>query len=238
MLFQRATIPLSLNYVPTPAQERYWYVWFAHVDRTPTYMLLKRIEAACLHAASQAPELANLYWLLPYRRSLRRLISDFDVLCNEGEPEVVRYYLLTCPPPMIPICVWLISHFADRTRYYEINRFCYSESPQTRRHVAKALRKLEAWTILKGMAGDFPDDRRIQWYANAPATGPAHRAFKDRLNRYTSRVDASNAAEVTTPSQMPYWASDAHWSYTPPKSIAFIRRMLRRIRHWVRWGVT
>ena len=26
--------------------------------------------------------------------------------------------------------------------------------------------------------------------------------------------------------------------YTPPKSVRLIRRMLRRIRHWVRWGVT
>jgi hypothetical protein len=37
---------------------------------------------------------------------------------------------------------------------------------------------------------------------------------------------------------MQYWAMEERWHYTPPKSRDLIRRMLRRIRHWVRWGIT
>jgi hypothetical protein len=43
---------------------------------------------------------------------------------------------------------------------------------------------------------------------------------------------------VSTSSRMPYWALERSWERSPPKSIVFIRRMLRRIRHWVRWGVS
>jgi hypothetical protein len=103
-----------------------------------------------------------------------------------------------------------------------------------RKHVAKALRRVEAWSRLDEMANAYPDDAAIQWFAKAPLT---HRPFRERLSRYVQSVDDSHAGEVSTPSRMPYWARESSWDYTPPKSIRFIRRMLRRIRHWVRWGV-
>jgi hypothetical protein len=94
---------------------------------------------------------------------------------------------------------------------------------------------VEAWALLNEMAAAYPDDAKIQWYAGAPTTG---RSFAKRLKRFTSGVDKSHADEVATPSRMPFWAIESFWTYTPPKSVAVIRRMLRRIQHWVRWGTT
>jgi hypothetical protein len=79
-----------------------------------------------------------------------------------------------------------------------------------------------------------PDDARLQWLATASTV---RRPFPDRLRNFKSMVDDSHAGEVATPSRMPYWAREVAWEYSPPKSVHVIRRMLRRIRHWVRWGV-
>jgi hypothetical protein len=73
---------------------------------------------------------------------------------------------------------------------------------------------------------------------DAPSATTPRRPFAERLDRYTHNVDDSHADEVVTPSRMPYWALERSWEYTAPKSIVLIRRMLRRIRHWVRWGVS
>ena len=81
----------------------------------------------------------------------------------------------------------------------------------------------------------FPDDDKVQWFANASTT---HRSFAERMDKFARNVDDSHAGEVFTPSRMPFWALERSWDYTAPKSVVLIRRMLRRIRHWVRWGVS
>jgi hypothetical protein len=101
--------------------------------------------------------------------------------------------------------------------------------------VAKALRRAEAWALLDDMAEAYPLDPKIQWFATASI---AHRPFHERLQNFARNVDESHAGEVFTPSRMPFWALDRSWERTPPKSREFIRRMLWRIRHWVRWGVS
>ena len=66
-----------------------------------------------------------------------------------------------------------------------------------------------------------------------------HRPFAERLIELTSnRSTTRMRTKLYTPSQMPFWALEESWDYTPPKSVQLIRRMLRRIRHWVRWGVS
>jgi hypothetical protein len=116
---------------------------------------------------------------------------------------------------------------------YGIWEFRSHPWPQVRKHVAKALRRLEAWVLLEEMAAQYPEVVKIQWYAQAPR---AHRPFAERLSNFVKSVDDSHAGEVVTPSRMPFWAAERAWDYTPPKSVEFMRRM-RRIRHWVRWGV-
>jgi hypothetical protein len=111
----------------------------------------------------------------------------------------------------------------------------HDPSPQLRKHVAKALRRLEAWVWLDEMARANSDNPKIQNYSRSRIT---HRPFRERLSNYVQSVDDSHAGDVVTPSRMPYWAMEKSWEYTPPKSRDLIRRLLRRIRHWVRWGVT
>jgi hypothetical protein len=136
---------------------------------------------------------------------------------------------------MVPIAIWLWGKCADRFRLYGLSGFCYYRSPMVRKHVAKALRRLEAWSLLDDMAAAFPDDEKIRWFASAPIS---HGPFAERLANFKRNVDDSHAGEVVTPSRMPFWAAERAWDLTPPKGVHLIRRMLRRIRHWVRWGVS
>jgi hypothetical protein len=96
--------------------------------------------------------------------------------------------------------------------------------------VAKALRRLEAWSLLDEMAAADPDNARIQYYAKAPIT---HRPFRERLSRFSSRLDHSLVAEAAGPSRMPYWSLYTPWQGKPSKSVEFIREILWRIRRWV-----
>jgi hypothetical protein len=237
MLFREwRALPEERNYTPAKALRWRWRNWFGDIRRTTTYKLLQRIEAACGQIdgeSSGAHHARNR--LMQFRCELRPLLAGFDSRCNDGEVDIVRYYLLTCPRSMIAICVWLMSRFSDRMHLYEIKTFRDDVSPNIRRHVAKALRRLEAWPSLRDMADANRGDSRIQWYATAPT---AHLPFAKRLQRFTFNIDDSHADEVATPSRMPYWAQDDFWTLTPPKSVLFIRRMLRRIRHLVRWGVS
>jgi hypothetical protein len=203
--------------------------------RTPAFKLLKTIEAACDEASRSNVHTNSLQsWLLAHREELHDVYAGFNPHCNGGEVAVVRWYMASCPLEMLPICIWLLGKCADRFRLYGLQEYRHHQSPRVRREVAKALRRVEAWAFLSDMAATYPDDARIQWFATAPNT---HRPFGQRLARFKKSVDDSHAGEVVTPSRMPYWSIEKSWDYTPPKSVELIRRMLRRIRHWVRWGV-
>lgn len=238
MLFhKRRALPEPRNYAPSTALWRRWQ-WrriSRNIRKSPTFKLLQRIESASDQVRGKPDsDLGKRTWLLPFRNDLRQLLMGFDSRFD-GVVEVVRYYLLTCPRPMIAICIWLESEFSDRTRLYDLKSFHLDPSPQIRRHVAKALRRLEAWSYLRVMAAANPGDAKIQWFATAPTT---HASFAERLRKYKRCVDDSHAGEVETPSRMPFWTGASSWERTPPKSVAYIRRMLRRIRFWVRWGVS
>jgi hypothetical protein len=210
---------------PTFKRTQRWSRWL----NDPTFRVLRRIEADRMRRTVVASgSVIDQNWLLSHRAQLRRLIPY-------GHIGTIKSYMRQCPPEMVPLCVWLIGKCADRPRFYGLDGYMDDPSPQIRRHVAKAFRRLEAWHLLERMARLNPDDARIQWFATAP---PVRRSFPDRLKSYKHLVDDSHADEVATPSRMPYWAKEKSWEYTPPKSRDLIRRMLRRIRHWVRWGVT
>lgn len=226
--------PLARNFAASTQRLRQWRRFAkCHPDLGT---LLNRIDSERARIASEAiGDERNLYWLLPYRAELRQIHIASNPLCHSGQADAIRYYMAYCPPEMIPICVWLIGKSADRFRLYGISEFCRDPSPQVRKHVAKALRRLEAWSLLEEMATLYPEDAKVQWFATARVT---HRPFTERLSNYVQSVDDSHADEVATPSRMSFWALNTTWDYTPPKSVQLIRRMLRRIRHWVRWGVS
>jgi hypothetical protein len=191
--------------------------------------LLKKIEFERPAAiSSSALREAPSGWLLPYR-------DEFRWAIQHGRLEPIKLYLTRCPLEMVPVAIWLWGKCADRFRLYGLSGFCYYQSPLVRKQVAKALRRLEAWSLLDDMVAAFPDDEKIRWFANAPIS---HGPFAERLANFKRNVDDSHADEVVTPSRMPFWAAERSWDLTPPKSVRLIRRMLRRIRHWVRWGVS
>jgi len=167
-------------------------------------------------------------WLLKYR-------PYFHDVIHRGRPFYIRDYLNYCPAEMIPICVWLIGKSTDRFRQYDLKAFAHYPSPQVRRHVAKALRRLEAWAVLRQMAASYPDDQKIQWFALAPTV---RRSFHERLQNFQRHVDGSQVPEVHIPSQMEFWAADLRWKRSPPKSIEYIRRLLRHIQQLVHWNAS
>jgi hypothetical protein len=166
-------------------------------------------------------------WLLRHRHTLRQIEAS-------GRVGSIKQNLNACPPEMVPLCMWLIGRLADRFRHWGLDRAWDHPSAQVRWHVAKALHRVGAWHTLDKMARREPQDQRLQWLVLTPGR---RRPFSARLQAYKLDVDDSHAGEVVTPSRMPYWARDREWEYTPPKSMELIRRMLRRIQHWVRWGV-
>jgi hypothetical protein len=162
-------------------------------------------------------------WLLKYRPYFRDVI-------RRGRLFYIRDYLNYCPDEMIPICVWLIGKSTDRFRQYDLKAFAHHPSGQVRRHLAKALRRLEAWAVLRQMAANYPDDVRLQWFALAPTV---RRSFHERLQNFQQHIDDSHVGEVHTPSQMPFWAANRPWQRSPPKSVELIRRILRHIQQLV-----
>jgi hypothetical protein len=167
-------------------------------------------------------------WLLPFRNDFRQLIADKTAAA-------IQWHLFTGDPELRTFFLWLMSRQADRFHLLGLDDYADDPSPQVRRHIAKSLRRLEAWAQLRELALENPDDAKIQWFATVPTT---RRPFAERLKDFTSIVDDSHAGEVFTPSRMPFWSLERVWERTPPKSIELMRRMLRRIRHWVRWGVS
>jgi hypothetical protein len=161
-------------------------------------------------------------WLLPWRSQFRRLA---DV-----EPAAIRLYLLDCPDRMTPIAVWMLGRCATRVQHFDLLEFASDASPPTRRHAARALRRVEAWEKVTRLADAAPDDRRLAWYAHAPTT---KRVFAARLQNFAEHLDRAHAAEASGPSRMSLWFADLDWVRRPPKSVAVIRQILQRIRRWV-----
>jgi hypothetical protein len=204
-----------------------WFRSGGHIHLSAAVQLLRELRKHRAHLVSIYQGEIPSTWLLRYR-------TDFRLLAEQGNGLVIQRFISVGDPALRPIFIWLLSKHANRFFLLGINEHCDDISPVVRKHVAKALRRLEAWALLKKMAARHPQDERLRWFATAPTT---KRPFSERLRDFRTGIDASHAAEVVTPSQMPYWARESLWSYTPPKSVDVIRRMLRRIQHWVRWGV-
>jgi hypothetical protein len=210
---------------PAPRTPSVWKKLFKRRRQHGVIRFLNELHERLL--ASQHPAV-NLQrtWLVPFRPQFRHAIQ------NEAAP-ALRYYLASCPPEMTPLAVWLLGRCADSCRLYDLPDFARDASPVVRRHAARALRRLEAWSQLEDVARLFPNDRRLQWYAYATIIKRPH---SERLRSFTQFVDASNAAAAAGPSRMPLWFGDLDWIRRPPKSGAYIRRLLMHIHRLVHGG--
>ena len=214
-------------------RQRKKLTWAEDIRSSPLYQLLLRMEAASERASKLRHQgWKSHVWPMAFRQQLRRLFANYDVRSNHGEAAVVHLYMLTAPTPMIPVCVWILSRLHHTPSLDELMLLRRSLSPQRRRHLAKALRRLKAWAALRQLAAENPNDEQIQRLATSP---PSQRTFAERLKNFTSSVDQSRADEVHTPSKMDFWAADRRWQPSPPKSVEFIRRILRHIHQLVHW---
>jgi hypothetical protein len=209
---------------PPAAEVRWWKKDISYRRQHWVIPALKELDAELKmwrmqHPARKLPHT----WLLP-RRPLFRSMN------RASAAPALRYYLLSCSRELKPVVVWLLGRSTQPSQLYGLSAFAQDESPIVRRHAARALRRLEAWSSLTEAARRFPDDRRLQWYAHASII---KRPYEERLRNFAQFVDSSKAAEAAGPSRMPLWFADLDWLRRPPKSVEYIRRMLRRIHRLV-----
>jgi hypothetical protein len=162
--------------------------------------------------------------LLPFRRDFR-LIEYYEpvvgLMCwaDRGEG------------PCRTIAIWLLGRIRPLRDVSVIAR-CHNADPHVRRHAAKALWRMEAWALLRELAADDPDPvvRRIAEHAARP---PAD--FQSRLSRYVrDEVHSKALEELPRRERLQLYLNAVPGVGLPPKSPAFIRMILERIRRLVR----
>ena len=78
--------------------------------------------------------------MLRHRRDFRRIIG-------KRIHAVIRFYLSNCPPEMIAACDLACGPLCRSISPVWAAAYCHDPSPQVRKHVAKALRRLEGWSL-------------------------------------------------------------------------------------------
>jgi hypothetical protein len=162
-------------------------------------------------------------WMLPFRDDFRKIIAGANVA-------TVEISLTHGDAELRPLLISLLSGMVDRFRTRRIAAYMNDPSPAVRKRVAKALRRMEAWSLLKEMSHKYPDDRSVQWFAQ-PRTSQF--SFAQRLERFSRCVDRSNSHQAALASRMPLWFSYEPGDGKPAKTAAYIRRLLLRIRRLV-----
>lgn len=167
----------------------------------------------------------TVYCLLPFRGDFRSILRHQpcaglgDFLSNSSAEN-----------PCFLVAIWLLGRCANRQLSYNIDRLPADRDANSRRHFARSLARVESWPRLRQLAADYPDDE----FVTSVLSGTHTDTFDRRLTRFSKHVDQTHAAEAAVASQMPLWFRDHQWARTPPKNPGWIRRMLERIKGWVR----
>lgn len=158
---------------------------------------------------------------------LLRLRSDFRQIIQHAESAAaVQRYQYNVNPLIRALAIWLLSHHASRFNLLGIDNSRHDFSPLVRKRVARALRKLEARESLAEMAAEYPADEAVQRYASYTK----HRkTYRQRLEKFVRSVGKREEILDHAGSRMPLWFRDEYWSGAPPKSIEYMRLLLRRI---------
>lgn len=169
---------------------------------------------ACIYRACVTSDDRN--WPLRLRRQIRKveMLDATPVLCFVVER--------TRNPLLRILAIWLRGRCGSALGTASIVRFANDPDEATRKEVARALRRMQAWGPLQEMA-DVETNPRIQWLATVHASKP----YAQRLANFTKRV----ACLPTTPSGQPLFVSpelDLSQGH-PPKPASFIRMILERI---------
>ena len=160
--------------------------------------------------------------------SLVSLRSDFRKLMRHDEAIPIIVQRLRYGGPLYrAVSIWILSKNASRFNLLGINDYCDDPSPMVRKHVAKALRRLEAWDLLKNMARRHLGDDDVLRFVKPT---PNKKSYFDRLTSYTDNINRVHATTATSTSRMPLWFRDDYWAGSRSKNIEYMRTILRRIK--------
>ena len=129
----------------------------------------------------------------------------------------------TTDPTLRILAVWLRGRCGGSRGTKEIASLASDPDPQTRRTVARALRRMEGWAELRMMKAHESDPRVL-----AIVRGRHAPNYRERLNQFL-RVTGS-ASTTPVPSQAPFWiAPDVKLIRNGPKPVAVLRQILARL---------
>lgn len=162
--------------------------------------------------------------LLGLREDFRQLMG-----LSQAVP-VLQRYQQDINPLVRAIAVWLLSQHASRFFLLGIDKSCHDFSPLVRKRAARALKKIEARECLAEMAREYPDDQAVQWYASFREN---QKTYQQRLENFVRSAERPHTTPTYRASRMPLWFRDEYWAGSPPKSVEYMRTLLRRIQSLV-----
>ena len=162
-------------------------------------------------------------WPFGIREYVKRIqrINSTRVLCLVAER--------TENPIMRILAIWLRGRCGGSLGTSTLARFTHHSDEQTRKEVARALKRMGAWAHLRGMAARDTSERikRI-------ATSEPVRPYRDRLGDFVGRMACVKVSGEETPLEV---ADNLDLGQgRPPKPTSLIRRILDRIHRLVSVG--
>lgn len=152
-------------------------------------------------------------------RSIVRQIRNVD-----GKSTLCFVAANTDNPTIRILAIWLRGHCGGTIGTQVLSQFCHHGDDQTRKEVARALKRMSAWEALSKFARD--SNSRIARLASCKAPAP----FSSKFERF-----ATSVASLETPLPSKKMAFDLHVELDrrvarPPKSPKVIREILLRIK--------
>ena len=176
------------------------------------------------------------------RNSLLALRSEFRTVVARRPIAGLIRCLVSGSPAIQPLAIWLLGRVNYGPAIPLLNRYAVHESEQMRIHAVKTLRRMWAWEQLDAIA-QADSSPRVRWLA-ASARRPGSRSagiaslartYDTRLSRFVNRSVEPIAVGADQPrSRMAFWSLHPFFAEVRPKSAAFIREFLERIRAAVR----
>jgi len=163
-------------------------------------------------------------WLLPFRDDFRRIVAHEPtvglVQCLRQEGGEQRR-----------LAIWLLGRIGGQRAISIVAVYRWDPDVRVRRHVARALLRMEGWQYLRDVAREEVDPvaRRFAVLAELPP-----RPFSERVGRFLCRDVRSPAPPRNKDSgSCPFYLGARVGGGLPPRSPEFIRAILERIRRLV-----
>ena len=162
---------------------------------------------------------ANPTWLLRSR-------GQFRAICSSASPAtLVHLALITRDDGIRRLAIWLRGRMGSSIAIDSLATLRNAKSEFVRRELVRALRRLQAWNWLRQIGQSDPSPRIRQFAQSRP-----HRISVQPMAHH---LRTFRRIPVEPTRQPLYVSKEVALRLYPPKSIAFIRALLRRIHRWV-----